>query len=608
MDLSPEAIRAAAFRRVKRGYDPDEVEEFRAKVAELVEQLQGQSATMEARARAAVAKLQELAEQQGRIERLAPAEATDGLVDEVPVGTSDSPEVISRTLMLAQRTADEALSAAREEAARLLDSARAMANRTIDDARHEARRASEDERIRAENEVHALLARRDFLLGDVEHLEEFLSAEQERLRRVAEHLLGMAGAAPMGLGTSRRPLLSASDDTDSFWDDSEADDLGREPVPVVARAGADAPTGEIDSPDLMAVALAPSATDSAGTDAAHGGQPGVGSPADVEVDESTAVPGAAEEDPFASFVSEGAARGGEDALVGTATHWPGPRPAAGDSGSADADTQADTGMGHLSNGALGAHDPEPHTAHALDVDEDESWEPDTAERPAHETEPLVHLGDEAHDAAVGTPPHGTPSSGTPARPLGGALPSMLLGPLLPDGAGAVDEPTVPMPVTSSPAAARWPAATTQGAQRPASDRQDEGRREPAPAPRSIFDRLSEDEAVVTDVEVRTAVDGEHDDEGADDTWDPLTLPVRPVPAAAAWDDDLPVSAAASAAERAADMLRRTPPGDASAWRTSASPPARQSFEGLADRLHPPIPPASAADDDSSFRVDGDELL
>ena len=145
MDMTPQAIRAAAFRTVKRGYDPDEVESFRAQVAELVEYFQNQATAMEARARAAVAKLQELTQQAAQPD-------TESMAAPGTTSSDELPDMISRTLLLAQRTADAALADAREqatslveegreEAARMLESARVMASRTIDDARHEARRA-----------------------------------------------------------------------------------------------------------------------------------------------------------------------------------------------------------------------------------------------------------------------------------------------------------------------------------------------------------------------------------------------------------------------------------------------------------------------------------
>jgi DivIVA domain-containing protein len=211
MDISPQTIRSTGFKTVKKGYDPDEVEAFRAQVAIAVESAQNQATSMEARARAAVAKLQELSQQVNTPGReAAPA----------PTHSGDT-EVISRTLLLAQRTADAALAEARaeaeningrarEEAARVLDSARTMAAKTIEDARTDARRAVDDERVKAENEVQALLARRDFLLGDVDHLEQYLQAQRERLRDAAVQLQELVDRVPGGLGDMRRPLLSAS--------------------------------------------------------------------------------------------------------------------------------------------------------------------------------------------------------------------------------------------------------------------------------------------------------------------------------------------------------------------------------------------------------------
>jgi hypothetical protein len=85
-----------------------------------------------------------------------------------------------------------------------------MADKLLDEARLEARRSAESERIKAENEVQALLARRDFLLSDVDHLEHHLGAQRERLRDAAVSLQDLIERVPGGLGDMRRPLLSAS--------------------------------------------------------------------------------------------------------------------------------------------------------------------------------------------------------------------------------------------------------------------------------------------------------------------------------------------------------------------------------------------------------------
>ena len=217
MDISPQTIRSTGFKTVKKGYDPDEVEQFRNQVATAVEAAQNQATAMEARARAAVAKLQEVTQQV----------AVGGRESTAASSPSGDTEVISRTLLLAQRTADltiadakaeaEGITAhAREEASRVLDSARTMAAKTVDESRADARRAVEDERVRAENEVQSLLARRDFLLGDVDHLEQYLQAQRERLRVLAQgHVLeraegvarheGACGGGDQGVHGKRLP-------------------------------------------------------------------------------------------------------------------------------------------------------------------------------------------------------------------------------------------------------------------------------------------------------------------------------------------------------------------------------------------------------------------
>jgi hypothetical protein len=59
--------------------------------------------------------------------------------------------------------------------------------------------------------VRALVARRDFLVGDVDSLEQHIVTQRERLRDTAAALQEMVDRVPAGLGDVRRPLLSASD-------------------------------------------------------------------------------------------------------------------------------------------------------------------------------------------------------------------------------------------------------------------------------------------------------------------------------------------------------------------------------------------------------------
>jgi DivIVA domain-containing protein len=211
MEMSPQRVRSAEFKTVRKGADPDEVRVFLNDVADELERAQNQSTAMEARARAAVARLQEVAESGAG----APPAAVEASADEA--------ETISRTLVLAQRTADTTVAEARREAARIvgaandeaattLDSTREMAAQLLDEARIEARRLGDTERLAITGEVESLKARRDFLESDVQQLELFLTDQRSRLREAATSLVDITERIPGGLGEVRRPLLSASDD------------------------------------------------------------------------------------------------------------------------------------------------------------------------------------------------------------------------------------------------------------------------------------------------------------------------------------------------------------------------------------------------------------
>jgi DivIVA domain-containing protein len=197
MAISPHDIRARQFTTVKRGgYDQREVEAFRTAAAEALEQASQEATAMEARARAAVARLQELQQLAPAAppEEAAPAAAATGAV------APDEAETISRTLLLAQRTADATVADAEREA-----------NDIIETAKSESRRAGEAERVRVEGEVQALLARRDFLESDVDQLDQFLAAQRDRISAVASDLNDVTTRVGKGLGPMRRPQLSASD-------------------------------------------------------------------------------------------------------------------------------------------------------------------------------------------------------------------------------------------------------------------------------------------------------------------------------------------------------------------------------------------------------------
>ncbi|MFN8024510.1 MAG: DivIVA domain-containing protein [Acidimicrobiales bacterium] len=226
MELSPQAVAAATFRTVKRGYDPDEVRAYLIEVSASLEAAHQQATAMEARARAAIAKLQDATQ----LAQQTPA-TTTGPVPVTPAPTptvgAEEAETISRTLLLAQRTADHTVAEAKAEAAQIteaahheaasvtsaakldaaaaLEQARAEAARLLDDARAEAHRAKSESHLRAEAEVAELERRREALTSDLAALERATSSHRDRLRDVSKQLAQLAEGVP----SPEQPTLSA---------------------------------------------------------------------------------------------------------------------------------------------------------------------------------------------------------------------------------------------------------------------------------------------------------------------------------------------------------------------------------------------------------------
>ncbi len=220
MELSPQAVAAATFKTVKRGYDPDEVRAYLIEVSASLEASHQQATAMEARARAAIAKLQDATQHTGSVPVVAPVAA--------PSVGADEAETISRTLLLAQRTADTtvaqaqaeatsitesaqasaagATAAARLEAASTLEQARAEAARLLDEARTEAHRAKTEQHLRAETEVKELESRRDALIADIDTLVAHGAKHRDRLRETSSALAQLADQVPVEID---RPALRA---------------------------------------------------------------------------------------------------------------------------------------------------------------------------------------------------------------------------------------------------------------------------------------------------------------------------------------------------------------------------------------------------------------
>ena len=117
MELTPKVFRDVQFReKLRGGYHPEDVDEFLEQAALGVEALQD--------------RLRQATERAQRAEQAATeATATD--------------EALKRMLLMAQRTADQAVTEAREEADKLVAEARAKAESMLADAEERGRRAYE---------------------------------------------------------------------------------------------------------------------------------------------------------------------------------------------------------------------------------------------------------------------------------------------------------------------------------------------------------------------------------------------------------------------------------------------------------------------------------
>ena len=192
MDLTPKLLTEGTdFQQVRRGYDPDEVDDFLERVAAAVSRLQGQ--LVEANRRA------EAAEAAATRERVGPAQPgpENALVEEM-----------QRTLVLAQRTADAAVREAREEADSLVSAARREAATVLTNGRQEADRYAAESRLqiadrgRASSRTGATRCTPTSMCSRSTSTREraHLRTAVEELQRIVERSRRLPGRPPRGRG------------------------------------------------------------------------------------------------------------------------------------------------------------------------------------------------------------------------------------------------------------------------------------------------------------------------------------------------------------------------------------------------------------------------
>jgi len=210
MDVSPQELRDIEIREAWRGYHRDDVDELLERAAATIEHLESENQQMRARfsqggapARAAApAPVPTPAAVVAAPRPPTPAPAP--VAAAAPAGMADT-DVIQRTLVMAQKAADEAVAEARQQAQRLVGDADAHARDLVNRAETRAAEIAESERRKLEDDIGRLQNTRDTLNADVDALERFEQEYRERLRRALSAELDLLGQTPSG--ALERPAL-----------------------------------------------------------------------------------------------------------------------------------------------------------------------------------------------------------------------------------------------------------------------------------------------------------------------------------------------------------------------------------------------------------------
>ncbi|HVM34304.1 MAG TPA: DivIVA domain-containing protein [Actinomycetota bacterium] len=162
MELSARDIHEKEFHDAWRGYNQEEVDDFLDRVAESVERLRRENEMLHARIRE---------------------------LDQAVAASRDTEEMLKKTLVTAQRAAEEAIARAKAKAEELISEADSRARRTEEDAHKRIAEADEDARRKA-SEIERDLARRRRELDErIEKLRAFERDAHLRLKTFFEQQL-----------------------------------------------------------------------------------------------------------------------------------------------------------------------------------------------------------------------------------------------------------------------------------------------------------------------------------------------------------------------------------------------------------------------------------
>ena len=201
MDVTPQLIEQIEFSEKFRGYDPDQVDDFLERVGSSLSQLLVRNEELQRRLDEAERALQEAP---------APAAAPAAMTDDEEI------EQATRTLMLAKRTAEAAISEARAEAAKLVADARTKSDNATRDASTEAERLVRDAQLQREELIRKAKddAEQEFAGQRQHHQDEVdrLEAERRRLATDVEAIQARIDAHRSGLQATVQSLQQLLED------------------------------------------------------------------------------------------------------------------------------------------------------------------------------------------------------------------------------------------------------------------------------------------------------------------------------------------------------------------------------------------------------------
>ncbi len=202
MEIDARTIREVEFREKIRGYNPDDVDDFLEQVAVAFEAMEDRLRNLAAQPGSA--STPSAIQVETREIRPTPAAVSAAMERSRATGVSPEfdPDTIQRTLLLAQKTADETVKVAEEQAESTVGEAKAKADALINQAMNRAREIVDDAVNQARDEVLELAKSKDRLLAELNHLTSRLASAKDQMRHLLEGVMEQIDSsfAPMVRG------------------------------------------------------------------------------------------------------------------------------------------------------------------------------------------------------------------------------------------------------------------------------------------------------------------------------------------------------------------------------------------------------------------------